>query len=101
MSKRALKRIKNGDFIKCDVCDEKWNEGCECCIDCLSRSKEIKVIEKDLERLYKLKKVLAIIKIEMPNLTLLASCVDYETYKEKSGDNLTKEEYEILKEEFL
>jgi len=46
-------------------------------------------------------KALEIIKTEMPNLTLLASCSSYQKYKEKSGDNLTKEEYELLKEVLL
>lgn len=46
-------------------------------------------------------KALEIIKTEMPNLTLLASCSNYQRYKEKSGDNLTQEEYDLLKEILL
>ena len=46
-------------------------------------------------------KALEIIKTVMPNLTLLGSCKTFKRYKEKSGDVITKEEYNLLKEVLL
>lgn len=57
-SKQALKRIKEGTFIKCEYCDSSWFNGCRCGINHLSQSKEIKTIEKDIELAKRIKKLL-------------------------------------------
>ena len=52
-------------------------------------------------RAYSKLKAFESIKDNMPNLTLLGSCDNYESYKEKSGDNLSKGEYNFLRDMLL
>lgn len=56
-SKEALERVKNGGFITCKECNNQWLIGCTCCRNMLSKSKELDIIEKDLEIVECFKKI--------------------------------------------
>ncbi len=62
---------------------------------------DIDMWREDFATVEKELKAFEIIKINMPNLTLLGSCKTYKRYIELSGDNLTREEYDLLKEVLL
>ena len=110
--------MKNAFISHCKElgCDENYIKVCENKFRNIETSlNDYSVYKQDYERVMKEKnsllkeyaksqkehKALEIIKVEMPNLTLLASCKGYERYKQKSGDNLTRKEYELLREVLL
>lgn len=59
-SKEAIENIRNGKFITCKICSNNYNQwltGCMCCRNELSKSKELDIIEKDLDRLEQYKSI--------------------------------------------
>lgn len=69
-------------------------------------NEEIEIIEKDLDRLEKLEKAFDIVTYKSVNILILKYCIakggGVETYNlhYKTEDQITQEEYELLKEVF-
>ena len=67
-------------------------------------SEEIEIIEKDLDRLEKLEKVIDILENKIVNILILKYCIakggGVETYNlhYKTEEQITQEEYDLLKE---
>ena len=95
-SKEALEHI-------CKTCD---NECCPYIHYEKSRCGFYGVIRKDLDRLEKLEKVIDILENKIVNILILKYCIakggGVETYNlhYKTEDQITQEEYELLKEVF-
>lgn len=91
---KALERIKKGKFIKCDACDEKWHEGCMCCREHLSQSRDIEIIEKTLKAvdIINEKRVDALV------VVLSKTYIEYNDMCEVEEDKLTKKEFKLIRE---
>ena len=100
-----LHNIETGNFIKCDICDTKWHEGCMCCRKHLKNSEEFEIIKQALLKAQEQEKVLEIIKEKRVNSYYFDIASDVKIYNNwivilygyPKEFLLTQEEFDLLK----
>lgn len=70
-------------------------------LNSLNTENIVYVYKEDWNEIQKKLKALTIMKSQLPNLLLIRNTKDYDEFLEKASDNLTKEEYDIVKEVLL
>lgn len=93
----ALKDYELMKQTKVIVADKKISD------DDLEKLKNQRIFIGSIEPLFdeeaqKIESAMSIMKRELPNLLLIRNTGDYDEFLEKSGDNLTEKEYNIVKE---